>query len=94
MDIKKLVTKAASTWLDHQDSDPTRRLGETSPLTDKEINDFLDAATHREAELWYQMDSLLDELTHLYPIRAQRMKKDLKWLRKMALKRGRPWGRK
>lgn len=94
MDIKNLVSKAATLWLEHNKDDPTRRFGETSPLTDKEIEEFLDAATHREAELWQQIDSLLDELTRFYPLRAARLKRELKWLRKMAHKRDRPWGRK
>ena len=55
---------------------------------------FLEAARRRDDPLWKQIDGLLDELKMQYPFRTAKLRKELKWLRKQADKKGLPWGRR
>jgi hypothetical protein len=65
-------------------------------LSDKEINDFLAEATARtDADLVFdQIDDLLNTLAVQYPLRTVKIRRELKWLRKQAKKRGMTWGRR
>lgn len=64
------------------------------PPSEGDVDGWLDAADHREAELWLSIDALLRDLHALNPARVARIRKDVKWLRKEAAKKGLPWGRR
>lgn len=93
MELREVLTRCAELWLEH---DRTRPKGVKLPLTDREIQQFLEEAQKRDEHeiLWQQIDQLLDELRLLYPMRVPKIKSELKWLRKQAHKKGLTWGRR
>jgi hypothetical protein len=94
MELREVLTRCAALWLEHERE--TRPLGTKMTLSDKEINDFLAEATARtDADLVFdQIDDLLNTLAVQYPLRTVKIRRELKWLRKQAKKRGMTWGRR
>ena len=94
MELREVLTRCAQLWLEHERE--TRPLGTKMTLSDKEIKDFLHEATMRsDADIVFdQIDDLLQALAIQYPIRTAKIRRELKWLRKHACKRGMAWGRR
>lgn len=63
------------------------------PLDGDDVAAFHAAADNRDNPLFEEMNALLASMTIRYPIRAARMQKEIKWLRKEANKRGLSWGK-
>ena len=61
-------------------------------LTEEVVNDWMTASEERGLPMFAQMDQLLSELSRSQPIRVWLFKRDLKWVRKEALKRNYFWG--
>lgn len=91
MELREVLTRAAQLWLDQQSK---RKRGEKFTLSDREIKEFLDAARDRDDQVWFEIETLLKSLSPLYPLRTVRLRRELKWLRKQASKKGLSWGRK
>lgn len=94
MEFREFLTHAAEFWIERNEHHSSGSL--KMKLTDKELEGFLEAASSRTIEdpIWHQMDELLGSLQLQYPVKATRMRSDIKWLRKQAKKRGYPWGRR
>jgi hypothetical protein len=67
--------------------------------TVEELQAWDKAATERREgrpaqpeDIFESMDALLRELYFMYPIRARRVQREIKWLRNQAAKHGLPWG--
>lgn len=62
-------------------------------LEEGDVDAFMDAASARPYdELFKEMDDLLRVNRVKWPTRSRRMQRDLRWLRKLARKEGKPWG--
>ena len=62
-------------------------------LEEGDVDSFMDAASARPYdELFKEMDDLLRTVRVQWPTRSRRMQRDLRWLRKLARKEGKPWG--
>lgn len=62
-------------------------------LTDEDVQEMLaSAAARHRNEAWRQIETFLDDLTEYFPGRVGRIRKDLRWLKRQAIKRGLDWG--
>ena len=61
-------------------------------LTDDDRAEFLDAATRREDPLWREIDAFLTELGERHLLRATKIRRDIRWMRKQAYRHGKTWG--
>lgn len=62
------------------------------PLTDEDIEGWMEAADSRPDPLWHQMDVLLEDLKRYYPVKVHAVRSDIRWLRHQAFKYGLDWG--
>lgn len=88
MEFREAVTRFSEWWIANEKDRPR---GVRLPLSDKEIESFMRAAEERPFEEAFQsMTSFLDSMTLMYPVRAPRLKRELKWLQKQMKKKGYP----
>lgn len=61
-------------------------------LNEEIITEWFKASDERSDPFIEQMEAVLDELKIMYPLRVWSMRRDMRWLRKEAGKRGLRWG--
>jgi hypothetical protein len=62
-------------------------------VSDNEVSSMLDNARAREmSHVWDELDTLLDQLNKRHPLRVDRLRRDLKWVRKQAAQHDYSWG--
>ena len=90
MSFRDRVLKATNVLLEESPSNKDNR---PRQLDESDIDGFMEAAEHRDDPLWDDIFLYLrGELRREYPLRATRIERELKWLRKRAYKSGLPWG--
>lgn len=68
------------------------RKGEKRGLSTEDVEGFHRSAESREPTIFLEMDALLRELMPRNPIKAARIRREIKWLRQQAYKNGLWWG--
>lgn len=92
MSIRSMATRAAEAYL-REDQPPPTRIRERRRLGDDDVNQFMEAAAKRDDPIWTEINALLDQLETNQPFRVQALRRELRWLRHQAHRRGLPWGR-
>lgn len=62
------------------------------PVSDATVDDWLNAAVTPYAELFDQMDAVMQSASRREPVRVWQMRRDMRWLRKQAAELGLEWG--
>ena len=96
MSIGERLRKAALVAL-IPDEHESSRITRTKPrrLQDDDYDSFMQSAEERDDPLWAEIEAFLTgELRGQYPLRASRIQKDIRWMRKRAHKSGLKWGKR
>ena len=73
---------------------PTRPMSEARTLDSDDFDSFMVAANQRDDPLWNEIDAyMMGELAKRWPVRAYKLRKEIKWLRKQAAGDGLEWGK-
>ena len=92
MSIHSMVKGAVTNYL-REDSPPPTRLSERRRLDNDDVTGFMEAAQERDDPIWSEIYDLLKELEQTQPLRVSALRRELRWLRHHAHRRGLPWGR-
>lgn len=66
---------------------------ESRPLSEEDIDGFIEAAEMREEPLWEDIEKYLTgPLLRHSPTRAKMLRREIRWMRRMAAKDGLDWG--